>query len=311
MIKAVFDCDPGHDDIIALMTALAHPEAFKVAGAVTVAGNQTLDKVTDNLLRVLDHLGIDLPVFRGSARPLCRQPEPQPGAHGESGLDGPKLAPALSKAGSDGVDFLRRTLLEGEEKTLVFALGPLTNLALLLGSSPAAAKRIERIELMGGSLYSGNILPRAEFNIYHDPEAAKLVFASGEPIVMSGLEVCAAASVLHSEYPRLKKGGRASRLAFELLEFFSLYGKKRGSDRSPVFDLTCVIHALRPELFESEFYHIDIETAGELCRGMTVADLRAERDRALDTCEVLTGVDREGYVKVFFESMAALDDMLA
>lgn len=311
MSRVLFDCDPGHDDIIAIMVALAHPEQFDILGAATVAGNQTVEKVTDNLLKVQTLLGVDFPVARGCSRPLRRAPEPQPAGHGETGLDGPVLPAAeRSVIPEGGVEFLYKSLAASAEKVTIFALGPLTNIACLLNEHPEIAQRIEKIELMGGSLYSGNILPRAEFNIYHDPEAAKQVFASGVRVVMSGLEVCIAGSIVNSEYEPLKNGGRASRLAYDLLEFFSQYGRRHGIDTSPIFDMTPVIHAMHPELFTSNRYHIDIETEGRLCRGMTVADLSPYRDCSLDKTEVLTDVRRTEFISVFLDSMAKLDKML-
>lgn len=311
MNSVIFDCDPGHDDIIAIMVALAHPESFRILGATTVAGNQTIEKVTSNLLRVQTLLGVDFPVARGCSRPLRRAAEPQPAGHGETGLDGPVLPEADRSVVSQGaVEFLYNSLMQSEQRVIIFALGPLTNIACLLIEHPEAAAKIEKLELMGGSLYSGNIIPRAEFNIYHDPEAARLVFESGIPIVMSGLEVCSAGSIINSEYEPLKNGGRASRLAFDLLEFFSQYGRRRGMDSSPIFDMTPVIHTLMPELFTSKHYHIDIETEGRLCRGMTVADFSPFRDRSLDVTEVLTGVKRSEFIEVLLSSLSRLDSLL-
>ncbi len=311
MYRIIMDCDPGHDDIIALMAMLAHPETFEILGITTVAGNQTIEKVTNNALKVLDYLGFSqIPVSQGAAKPLCREPEPQPDAHGESGLDGPVLPPAVSKTtGLHGVRFMEKILLEQTESVTLLATGPLTNVALLLELNPEAAKRIERICLMGGSLYGGNILPRSEFNIYHDPEAARIVFRSGIPIVMSGLEICDAAAVPLDAYPTLAGGGKASRLTVDMLDFYTEYSRVRGWSDSAIFDLTPVMQLLRPEIFTGENYAVDVETQGELCRGMTVADFTGTWDAPKSTC-VLKTVDRDAYVQTFLESIRKLDSVI-
>ena len=308
MYSILFDCDPGHDDVIALMVMLAHPETFRILGITTVAGNQTVEKVTDNALKVLDYLGFpEIPVSRGAARPLCREPEPQPQAHGESGLDGPQLPPAVSRpTGEHAVTFLKKTLEAADQPVTLLATAPLTNLALLLQVCPQAREKIDRICLMGGSLYGGNILPRAEFNIYHDPEAAKIVFTSGIPIVMSGLEVCHAAGVPLEAYPALRGGGKASQLTVELLDFYTQYSRVRGLPTTDIFDLTPVVELLRPDLFTGRTYAVDVETQGLLCRGMTVADLEGTF-RTPKSTRILTGVDRDAYVRIFLDSIRALD----
>jgi len=153
----------------------------------------------------------------------------------------------------------------------IIALAPLTNLAILFETYPEVKDRVERICLMGGSLHGGNILPRSEFNIYHDPEAAKIVFGCGVPITMSGLEVCAEAKTMLKDFEPLAFGGRVSRLAYELMDFYSGYARKRGWDYTNVFDAVPVAQLLLPELFSGSQYRVDIETEGDLCRGMTVA----------------------------------------
>ncbi|MPM83439.1 Pyrimidine-specific ribonucleoside hydrolase RihA [bioreactor metagenome] len=165
------------------------------------------------------------------------------------------------------------------------------------------------ITIMGGSLYSGNIIPKAEFNIYHDPDAAKLVFNSGVKVIMSGLEVCYSGGVPHQALEVFKNKGRASVLVDELLEFFTQYSRTRNIPWSPIFDMTPIIHLLKPEIFESVHYHVDIETEGELCRGMTVADLREPLDPQTFNTEVLLSVNNEAFVKYFIASIMRLDQM--
>lgn len=311
MRNLIFDVDTGHDDAIAILMALAHPEKVRVLGITTVAGNQTVEKVTDNTLKLLDYLGFRIPVARGNDRPIRRPLEVQPQAHGESGMDGPRLPDAVSSPVKlHAVEFLREKLAESEEKITLVSLAPMTNLAFFVRMYPQLLHKIEKIEVMGGSIYSGNIIEKAEFNIYHDPDAAKIVFDSGVPIVMSGLEVCRKAAIPHEDMRRLKGQGKAAQLIYELLEFYCHYARDRGWSSSEIFDMTPVFHILWPELFQSEFYRISIETEGTLCRGMTVADFRGDRDRRRDTTEVLMEVDRGRYQRCFFESIARLEGLV-
>lgn len=311
MLPVLVDCDPGHDDAIAIMSLLAYPEKYRLLGITTVAGNQTLEKVTNNILALLDHLGVSIPVAAGCAQPLRRPHEPQPAAHGESGMDGPVLAPPCSRVVDEhAVAFLAKCLQDSEEPCTILALAPLTNLAVLLQQYPDCRERINRIVLMGGSLTSGNILPKAEFNIYQDPDAAAAVFSSGIPLDMCGLEICEAASIGHEEYQSLRGHGPASDVVCGLLDFFCRFGKERGFHSSPVFDLTAAIYLMHPEIFTTKRYHIDIETEGTYCRGMTVADTRTFRETGNENVQVPVTVDRAAYLRIFLDSIRRLDEML-
>lgn len=308
MRKIIIDCDPGHDDIIAILIALAHQDELDIIGYTTVAGNQTVEKVTNNLLKVLDYINVKAEVAIGADKPLRRPLDVQPLAHGESGMDGPILPEAKQKALQiSAVEYLKEKLLSSDEKITLVALGPLTNIALLLRSYPEVINKIEMITIMGGSVYSGNILPKAEFNIYHDPDAAKIVFNSKVNIIMSGLEVCYSGQVSHDKLEVFKDKDGVSWLVYELMLFFSRYSKERNLTTSPIFDMTPIIHLLRPEWFKSEYYHVDIETEGELCRGMTVADFREPKDETKINTEVLLSVDNEKFVDFFIDSILKLD----
>jgi len=186
----LLDCDPGHDDAIALLLALASPEV-ELLGVTTVAGNQTLEKTTANALRVLEFVGRgDVPVAAGADRPLARELVVAAHVHGESGLDGPALPPPRgAPVGEHAVDFLAGAILGAGRPVTLVAVGPLTNVALLLARHPDAAGAVERIVLMGGSIAEGNVTPAAEFNIWADPEAAWRVFRSRLPVTMIGLDV--------------------------------------------------------------------------------------------------------------------------
>ena len=307
-MKVLFDCDPGHDDIFALCALLAHPERFELLGCTTVAGNQTVEKVTDNLLKVLSYLDRKVEVSVGSSCSLDGKTFVQPVAHGQSGMDGPNLPEAkFSVTGLDAVEWMYQTLSAQQDKVTVVATGPLTNVAMLLMKYPSIKNRIERIALMGGSLYSGNITSQAEFNIYVDPQAAKVVFASGIEITMSGLEVCHRAMILHSEIDRFNTKGKAARLMYELLEFYSRYAKHLGQPGSPLFDLCPVVELLVPDLFTSVELFVDVETQGELTRGKTVGDVRSWADKRKINAKVLIDVDRQAFIDVFVENVRILD----
>ena len=312
MISILMDCDPGHDDIFALLTAIAHPEVFEILGFTTVAGNQTVEKVTDNLLRVLSYIDYDSPVSMGAKSALNGRTFVQPQAHGESGMDGP-LLPTASKTvtGLDAVIWMKNLLISHSRKITIVATGPLTNIARLLTDYPEVKEHIDSIAIMGGSLYSGNITSMAEFNIYVDPEAAKIVFNSGCEIIMSGLEVCQAAMINHDEIDRFNHSGKVSKLVYELLDFYSLYAKKLNQPGSPLFDLCPIMHLIMPEIFTSIVCQVDVETEGRLTRGKTVADLRSWADTMLPNAEVLIDVKRQDFINEFVSSMSLLDNKVS
>lgn len=309
MRKILIDCDPGHDDIMAILLALAHPEELEILGYTTVCGNQLLDKVTDNLCRVLTLINQDGKIAKGYDAPLCYAVEPQPAAHGESGLDGPILpASKIKPLELHAIEFMKKCIEESEEKVTIVALAPLTNVAMFLKTYPHLKEKLDCITLMGGGIERGNILEKAEFNIYADPHAAKIVFESGVPIIMSPLEVCADCSILHTEIDALKGKGKVQDLAHDILQFFSLYGRKRGVDRSSIYDAAPMMHLIHPEYFSSAFYPVGIETQGQYTRGMTVVDQRLPMDKTKVNTEVLLHCDREKFIQCFLDSLKRLDN---
>ena len=301
MHKIIIDTDPGHDDIMAIMTALAHSDELELLSFCTVAGNQTVDKVTNNLLKVEEYLGLDVPVYQGQAKPMVKEAQPQPQAHGESGMDGPVLSEPLRKAEDiSAVDYYRQ-ILEKEDEVTIVALAPLTNLGVLLSSYPELKDRIKEIVLMGGALNGGNINKFAEFNIWHDPEAAKIVFDSGVKVVMTPLEVCYKGGILIKETERFKKSGKASKLVDDLFGFYLRYAIDRGWDRTAIFDLIPILYLLNQGLFTAEQGRIDIVLDGEDTQGQTVFT----KEEGLHTA--LIDADREGCMKLFFEAIDRLD----
>ena len=300
--RILIDCDPGHDDAIALLLALASPEV-EVVGVTTVAGNQTLEKTTANAIRVLDFAGRDdIPVAVGAERPLLREPFVAAYVHGETGLDGPDLPPPQrAPLEQHAVDFLA----EHVAGTTLVPIGPLTNVALLLARYPEV--RPERIVLMGGAIGLGNVIPAAEFNIWADPEAAARVFASGLEITMIGLDVTHQALLMTEDAERLRSSGRTGKMVAELFDFFHrFHADTYGFGGSPIHDAVAVAHVFRPDLVQTELRHVAIECASELNRGRTVVDLW-QRTGEDPNAHVGVGVDGRAFVELLLERLPTLD----
>lgn len=306
----IIDCDPGHDDAIAILLALAHPEELEIRGITTVGGNQILDKITDNALKVLSFVDADIPVAKGAKGPLFGKLVTGEEAHGESGMDGPVLPASKFKPVEQGaVEFMLEIIRASEEPITLVPMAPLTNIALLITAYPEVKDQIKEISLMGGGLAYGNVTSTAEFNIFVDPEAARIVYESGIPIVMSGLDVTDKAAIFEEEILELKQKGPVSVMVGELLDFYSIYGKKMGYVGNALHDPCAVAWLVHPELFQSEHLYVTVETEGKLTRGMTVADRRKKPDRQPNV-QVLTGVDREAFMKLLFDSLERLDRKL-
>jgi pyrimidine-specific ribonucleoside hydrolase len=264
----VIDCDPGHDDAIAILLALASPEV-EVRGISTVAGNQTLDKTTRNALKVLELAGrTDVPVVAGADAPLQRTLRTAANVHGESGLDGPDLPePTTKPVGGDVVDVLAEWLEPG---VVLVPTGPLTNVARLLQRDPRAT---ERIVWMGGAIAEGNVTPAAEFNAYVDPEAARIVFESGLDVTMIGLDITHRALFDSSHAERLRGTGRCGKAVAELADFFLEFHRQRYRfEGAPIHDAMAVAHVIDPTLVETLECNISIEVQSEFCDGRTVVD---------------------------------------
>lgn len=224
-LPVILDCDPGHDDAIALILALASPE-LKVLAVTTSAGNQTQEKTLNNALRILTLLGRDdIPVAAGAPKPLARELIIADNVHGESGLDGPTLPdPAFAPQAMTALELMVKCLRESPEPVTLVPTGPLTNIALLLAAYPELKPNIARIVLMGGAAGAGNWTPAAEFNIYVDPEAADMVFQSGIPITMCGLDVTHEAQVMDEDIARVRAiANPVARCVAGLLDFFMIY----------------------------------------------------------------------------------------
>lgn len=305
--RIVLDCDPGHDDALAITLALARPE-LSVLGITTVAGNSPLPNTTRNALRMLALLDrTDVPVAAGADRPLVRDAWVPVEFHGESGLDGADLPEPRSAPRPEGALALAASLIEAADGpvTLV-ATGPLTNIALLLRARPGITARLERICLMGGSFGEGNTTPAAEYNIWQDPEAARIVFGAGIPVSMMGLDVTHRALFLGPDVARLEAlGTRISRIWAELLRFFAEYHRRRyGWDGSPIHDAVAVAHLAVPGLVATRDARVDVETTGDLTRGRTVADWENLRRLPLNV-EAGVDIDRARFVDLLIDAVAS------
>ena len=264
----VLDCDPGHDDAIAILLALASPEV-ELRGISTVAGNQTLDKTTRNALKVLELADrTDIPVVAGAEAPLKRTLRTAANVHGESGLDGPDLPePTTKPVDGDVVDVLADWLEPG---VVLVPTGPLTNVARLLQQHPQAT---DRIVWMGGAMAEGNVTPAAEFNAYVDPEAARIVFESGIEVTMIGLDITHMALFDSTHAERLRGAGRAGKAVAELADFFLEFHRQRYRfEGAPIHDAMAVAHVIDPTLVTTLNCNISIETESEFCDGRTVVD---------------------------------------
>ena len=299
--QIILDCDPGHDDAIALLLALASPE-IELLGVTTVAGNQTLEKTTANAIRILEFSGrTDVSVAAGADRPIVREPYVAKYVHGETGLDGPDLPPAQgAQLDEHAVEFLGRHA----DGATVVAVGPLTNVALMLARYPEARPR--RIVLMGGSIGLGNVTPAAEFNIWADPEAAARVFESRLDVTMIGLDVTHQALMTSADAERLRGTGRTGTLVAELWEFYNrFHSQTYGFDGSPIHDAVALAHVFRPDLVETEHRHVEIDCGSELCRGRTVVDLwrRTENE---PNAHVGVEIDGRAFIELLHERIASL-----
>lgn len=307
MPPIILDCDPGHDDAIALLLALVSPEV-ELLGVTTVAGNQTLDKTTANAIRVLDHVDVhDLPVAAGADRPLVRERHVAADVHGETGLDGPDLPPpSRAPEAVHAIDWMASTLEASAEPVTLVATGPLTNVALLLATEAQAAERIDRIVIMGGAVGEGNVTPAAEFNIWADPEAAARVFTSGIDLTMVGLDVTHQALMTPAHVAQLAAGGRAGQLVADLYGFYSRFHRDvYGWEGSPVHDAVAMAHVIDGSLLGTERHGVVVDTGPELSRGRTHADLSG-RSGWTRNCHVALSIDSERFLSLLISRISGL-----
>jgi len=308
-IPVIMDCDPGHDDAIALMLALGN-EKIDVKAVTTSAGNQTPEKTLNNALRVLSFLGRDdIEVAQGALKPLMRDLIIAPEVHGDSGLDGPYIPePSFKASERRAVDVIADVLRNSEEKVTLIPTGPLTNIATFLLTYPELRDKIERISLMGGAADGGNWTPAAEFNILVDPEAADVVFKSGVPIVMCGLDVTHKAQVYDEDIEKFRGLSNATgKLVAELLDFFAIFHKDErfGFKGAPLHDPCAVAYVIDPSIIETKKCHVEIETKGEFTLGATVVDYN-DISKKEKNADVAFNIDREKFIEMIYDAVKNL-----
>ena len=306
----IIDTDPGQDDAVAILLALASPE-LQVLAITAVAGNVPLALTTRNARILLELAGRqDIPVYAGAIRPLVRPLVTAENVHGKTGLDGPDLPePTMALTPGDAVDFIIRTLRERPAGTVTLCpLGPLTNIALALVRAPDIGPRIAEIVLMGGGCFEGgNITPAAEFNIFVDPHAAEVVFKSGVPITMMPLDVTHQVLTTSARVAAIRAlGNRSGEVVAQMLEFFERFDvAKYQSDGGPLHDPCVIAYLLRPEIFEGRHINVEIETRSELTMGMTVADWWGVTGRTANA-RFIRKVDADAFFVLLCERLANL-----
>lgn len=307
MKKIWIDCDPGHDDALAILVALANPEQLQVLGVSTIGGNSPLENVTNNAKNLLNLLGAQIPLIKGQAGPLVKELQSAPEAHGETGMAGLEFPendyPILEV---NLLQYMFETITANPEKVDIVAIGPLTNIALLLKAYPEVKTKINQICLMGGGIEHGNYSPAAEFNFYVDPEAAQIVLNAGVKVVMAGLDVTEKSYVTREEIDTLQTKGPISRKIYQLLDFYNVSGRQFGFKDSPLHDLCTVVYLLDPTTFTGEIQSVSVATEEGVARGMSIADTRKQpewRNRTL----VLKNSNREKYVKYLMDGLEYFD----
>ncbi len=308
--KIIIDTDPGQDDAVAILLALASPE-LDVLGLTAVAGNVPLHLTEKNARKICELAGRpDVKVFAGAVHPLIRRLVTAEHVHGRTGLNGPDLPePTMALQDGHAVDFIIETLMrEAPETVTLCPLGPLTNIALAMAREPKIVPRIREIVFMGGGFFEGgNVTQTAEFNIYVDPHAAEMVLKSGVPIVMMPLDVTHKALTTAKRVAAFRDlGTRVGVAIAEMLEFFERFDEEKyGTDGGPLHDPCVIAYLLKPDLFKGRFINVAVETASELTMGMTVADwwgvTSAEKNATF-----MRDIDHDGFFALLTERIARL-----
>lgn len=315
MKKIWVDCDPGIDDGVALAYAAAHESELEILGISTVAGNQTLDKVTGNAISLMEFFNLSIPVSRGADGPITGPLMVGEDAHGESGLGNVAIPPGHQKPVEERAwDFIYhvfKALPEGEKVTFI-ATGPLTNLAMLLKLYPEVKDYLEEIIFMGGAAWGGNVTPAAEFNIYVDPTAAKIVLDAGVPTVMCGWDVTNKCGFTKKQIAKLcQTGGKVCRLCGDMLGFSMNLPVHQILSPIPVHDVVPFMYLLHPEIFGGEKLPVDVDCSMGIGRGQTVCDRRYLLDEEDLHVKVLLKADHLAFQEYLIESLFELDARLA
>jgi len=304
--RIILDCDPGHDDAMAILLARGCPE-IELAAITTVAGNHPLDITTLNARRVCTLAGIrDVPIAAGCAAPLLRPLVTAPEIHGTTGLEGHEWGePTVSPVADHAVDLIIDMVMASSGDLTLVPVGPLTNIAVAVRKEPRIAERVQEVVVMGGAFTRGNVTPAAEFNIYVDPEAAAIVFGAGWPLTMIGLEVTHMAGATRDVMSRISAlKTPVAQAAVGMLEFLrEQVMREHGFDAPHVHDACAVARVAKPDLVETRAAHVDVEVDGRYTFGMTVTDFG--KDAKANT-HVGTSLDAPAFWNLFVDSLARL-----
>lgn len=307
--RIIIDCDPGHDDAVAIMLAARNPK-LELLGITTVNGNQTLEKVTRNALNVCQCLDIDVPVCKGLAGPIVRTAPPvEERIHGDTGLNGPIFGPLTRKLDPrHAVDFIIETVMGSDEPVTLVPTGPLSNVAMAIRKEPGILNNIDEIVLMGGAYQHGNVTPAAEFNIYADAEAAHVVFSCGRPVVMMGLDLTRQALCYPEIVDRMAKiDTKAAKLFVDLMKFFGMTQKKIfGWEGGPLHDPTTIAYLIDPSCIETKAMHTEIDITGGQSQGRTNCDYFNLTDKVKNT-KVAVKLDVEKFWNIVEDSLKLYD----
>ncbi len=308
--KIIIDTDPGQDDAVAILLALASPE-LEVLGITAVAGNVPLALTETNARKICELAGkTDTKVFAGAIRPMVRDLVTAEYVHGKTGLDGPDLPPpSMPLQPQHAVDFIVETLRNADvNEVTLCVLGPMTNIALALNRAPDILPKVAEIVAMGGGLFEGgNTTPAAEFNIYVDPHAADVVFRCGRPITLLPLDLTHKCLTTRARVDAFRAlGTRVGDATAALLDFFERFDEaKYGTDGGPLHDPNVIAWLLRPDLYQGRHINVEVETMSELTIGMTVADWWGVTDRSANV-NYLRDVDDDGFYALLLERLARL-----
>lgn len=309
-IPVIIDCDPGHDDAIALIMALAS-DRLDIRAVTASPGNQTVEKTANNAMKVLELCGrTEIPVALGACKPILGTLTVGKEMHGETGMDGPVLPePSMVPCEKSAVRLIADILNKSEEKVTIIVTGPFTNIAIFLLAYPELKAKIEKFSVMGGGVFIGNRSPYGEFNVWNDPEAAKIIFNSGIPVEMYGLDVTHKAIIYKEEFQIFRnKKDPINQFLADLLDFFSIcYMGERKFPGCPMHDSCAVAGLIDPSLFVRYDAQVDVDTQGQYSRGACVVDLRPEAEERHNNAKVAMDVDRERFLRLITESC----DMLA
>ena len=308
-LPIIIDCDPGHDDAVMLMLAFGS-DRFNIRAITTSAGNQTQAKTLKNAVKIITLIGAAIPVYKGSDKPLFRELIIADNVHGEMGMDGPILPePVVKTEPLSAIEAMAAILTESTDKVTLVPTGPLTNIATFLLAYPHLKPKIERISIMGGGALRGNITPTAEFNIYVDPEAAAIVFRSGVPITMCGLDVTHKALVFQEDIELFRAiGNKSGKVVAELMDFFSIYYRRERPELTggaALHDPCAIAWLIDPTMFTSKPCYVDVEVNGTLTAGTTVVDFFDVLKKA-PNAEFVYDIDREKYIKLIYDAVKRL-----